>query len=79
MYRQGHLMKVRQDDLPGAAAQNHHAAAMRAGIKGTPRQHSRHRLGLRLWTLLHAQSLLNGPGSGAHAIAFIEDDYRRHR
>jgi hypothetical protein len=31
------------------------------------------------WTLLHAQSLLNGPGSGAHAIAFSEDDYRRLR
>jgi hypothetical protein len=105
-------MKVRQDDLPGAAAQNHHAAdaapdrhanepfagltdhgraekqegkqmtgtnaaAMRVGIKRTPRQHSSHRLGLRLWTLLHAQSLLNGPGSGAPAIAVIEDDYRR--
>jgi hypothetical protein len=55
------------------------AAAMRVGIKRPPRQHSSHRLGLRLWTLLHAQSLLNGPGSGAHAIAFIEDDYRRLR
>jgi hypothetical protein len=55
------------------------AAAMRVGIKRTPHQHSSHRLGLRLWTLLHAQSLLNGPGSGAHAIAFIEDDYRRLR
>lgn len=53
------------------------AAAMRVGSKRTPRQHSSHRLGLRLWTLLHAQSLLNGPGNGAHAIAFIEDDYRR--
>ena len=55
------------------------ATAVRAGIKRTPRQHNSHRLGLRLWTLLHAQSLLNGPGSGAHAIAFIEDDYRRLR
>ena len=55
------------------------AAAMRVGIKRTSRQHSSRRLGLRLWTLLHAQSLLNGPGSGAHAIAFIEDDYLRLR
>jgi hypothetical protein len=52
------------------------AAAMRVGIKRIPHQHSRHRLGLRLWTLLHAQSLLNGPGSGAHAIASSEGDYR---
>lgn len=55
------------------------ATAMRVGIKRTPRQHNSHRLGLRLWTLLHAQSLLNGPDSGAHAIAFIEDDYLRLR
>jgi hypothetical protein len=52
-------------------------AAMRVGIKRTLRQHSSHRPGLRLWVLLRAQSLLDGPGSGAHAIAFIEDDYRR--
>jgi hypothetical protein len=71
MYSQDHLMRTRQDDLPRAAA------TMRAGIKRTPRQYSSHRPGLRLWTLLHAQSLLNGPASGAHAIAFIEDDYRR--
>ena len=55
------------------------ATAMRVGIKRIPRQHHRHRLGLRLWALLHAQSLLNGPGSGAHAIAFLEDDYLRLR
>ena len=103
MCGQGHLMKARQDDLPGGAAQTHHAAdaapdrhangplagltdhgraerqegeqmtgtnaaALRVGIKRPPRQRSSHQLGLRLWTLLHAQSLLNGPGSGAHAI-----------
>jgi hypothetical protein len=114
MCGQDQLIKVRQDDLPRAVAQNHlaadaapdrranrpyagltdhgraqgqegkqmtgtNAAAMRAGIKRTPRQHSRRRLGLRLWTLLHAQVLLNGPGSGAQVIAFIEDDYRRLR
>jgi hypothetical protein len=55
------------------------AAAMRVGIKRRPRQNSSHRLGLRLWSLLHAQSLLNGPASGADAVAFIEDDYRRLR
>jgi hypothetical protein len=73
MYSQDHLMRPRQDDLPWAAA------SMRAGTKRTPRQHSSHPLGLRLWTLLHAQSLLNGPASGAPAIASIEDDYRRFR
>jgi hypothetical protein len=52
-------------------------AAVRAGIKRTLRQHSSHRPGLRLWTLLHAQSLLDGPGSRAHAIAFTEHDHRR--
>lgn len=55
------------------------AASVRVGIQRIPRQHSSHRLGLRLWTLLHAQSLLNGPGSDTRAIAFIEDDYHRLR
>ena len=61
MYSQDHLMRAPQNDLPRAAA------AMRVGINRTPRQHSSHRLGLRLWTLLHAQSLLNGPALAVHA------------
>jgi len=89
MYSQNQLMTARQDELPRAVAQDHLAAdaapdrhanaAMRAGIKRPPRQNSSHRLGPRLWTLLHAQSLLDGPGSGADPVAFIEDDYRRLR
>ncbi len=74
MCGQDHLMKARQDDLPRAAALNHLAADT-----APDRRHGSHRLRLRLWTLLHAQSLLNGLGSGAHAVAFMEDDYRRLR
>ena len=32
---------------------------------------------LRLWTLLHAQALLNGTTGGAGDVAFIEDDRQR--
>jgi hypothetical protein len=56
MRGQDHLMKARQDDLPGAAALNHLAADT-----APDRQEGGHRLGLRLWTLLHAQSLLQRP------------------
>jgi hypothetical protein len=72
MYGQDQLMTARQDDLPPAAAPNHVAADPAPDL-----QHGSRRPGLRLWTLLHAQSLLNSPGSGAHAAAFAEDDYRR--
>jgi hypothetical protein len=74
MHAQDHLVKARQDDQPPTAARNHLAADT-----APHRQHGSHRLGMRLWTLLHAQSLLNGLDSGAHAAAFIEDDYRRGR
>lgn len=74
MSGQDHLMRARQDNLPRAAALNHLAADTTAD-----RRRRRHRPGLRLWTLLHAQSLLNGLGSGPHAVAFMEDDYRRLR
>lgn len=47
-------------------------AAMRVGLR-----HILRRPGERLWMLLHAQSLLNGRGSTAEAIALAEDDYRR--
>lgn len=74
MCGQDHLMKDRQDDLSRPPVPNHLAADT-----APDRQHGSHRLGLRLWALLHAQSLLNGLGSGAHAAALIEDDYRRLR
>ena len=47
-------------------------AAMRAGLRQTLC-----RTGERLWLLLHALSLLDGPASTAQAIALSEDDYRR--
>jgi hypothetical protein len=45
--------------------------AMRLGLRQTLR-----RAGERLW-LLHAPSLLDGPGSAARDIVLPEDDYRR--
>jgi hypothetical protein len=36
-----------------------------------------HRMGLRLWTLLNAQALLNGTAGNPGGAAFIEDDYLR--
>ena len=35
------------------------------------------RAGLRLWTLLNAQALLNGTAGTPDGVAFIEDDRRR--
>jgi hypothetical protein len=35
------------------------------------------RTGLRLWTLVHAQALLNGTTGGTGDVAFIEDDRQR--
>ncbi len=37
----------------------------------------RHELSRRLWSLLHAQALLNGTAGGPGDVAFIEDDRRR--
>jgi hypothetical protein len=34
-------------------------------------------VGRQLWSLLHAQALLNGTAGGRGGIAAIEDDYRR--
>ncbi len=42
----------------------------------TTRSGSR-RAGLRLWTWLHAQALLQGTIGGVHDVAFIEDDRGR--
>jgi hypothetical protein len=36
-----------------------------------------HRPGLRLWTLLNAQALLNGTAGTPGGVAFIEDDHWR--
>ena len=36
-----------------------------------------HRAGLRLWTLLNAQALLNGTAGTPDGAALIEDDRRR--
>ena len=41
--------------------------------KRTPRR----RTSLQLWTLLHAQALLDGRTRGTDDVAFIEDDCRR--
>jgi hypothetical protein len=46
--------------------------AMRASLR-----HILRRPGQRLWLLLHAPRLLDGPDSAAQAIALHEDDYRR--
>ncbi len=35
------------------------------------------RAGLRLWTVLNAQALLNGTAGSSDGVAFIEDDRRR--
>lgn len=37
------------------------------------------RAGLRLWTLLNAQVLINGTTGTPDDVAFIEDDHRRMR
>jgi hypothetical protein len=36
-----------------------------------------HRAVVRLWALLHAQTLMRGVIDGPHDAAVIEDDYRR--
>ena len=50
---------------------------VRTGITSTFRQHRLRRAGWRLWVVLHAQSLLHGPGTGTLDIRHIEDDYQR--
>jgi hypothetical protein len=34
-------------------------------------------LGRQLWSLLHAQALLNGTAGGRGDVAVVEDDYHR--
>jgi hypothetical protein len=52
-------------------------AAMRASSRHTLRRPGGRRPGRQQWVLLHAPSLLDGPGSADHAIALPGDDYRR--
>jgi hypothetical protein len=35
------------------------------------------RAALRLWTLLHAQAILDGTAGGAGYVTFVEDDRQR--
>jgi hypothetical protein len=44
---------------------------------GGGRGSRRHRAGLRLWTLLNAQALLNGTAGTPDGAALVEDDRRR--
>jgi hypothetical protein len=43
----------------------------------TVRERRSRRLGRQLWTLLHAQALLNGTPGGRGDVAVVEDDYQR--
>jgi hypothetical protein len=47
--------------------------AAKAG-SGRGRQH---RIGARLWALLHAPALLTGAASGPHDPGYVEDDRQR--
>jgi hypothetical protein len=51
-------------------------AGSRASATGATRGRGR-RAGLRLWALLNAQALINGPAGTPGDVAFIEDDRRR--
>ena len=51
-------------------------AVGRAPVTSRKSSNSR-RTGLRLWTLLNAQSLIDGTIGGQYDAAFIEDDRRR--
>jgi hypothetical protein len=53
------------------------AAAGGRALAGSGRGSRRHRAGLRLWTLLNAQGLLNGTAGTPDGAALIEDDRRR--
>ena len=53
-----------------------HTAHGQASTVGGSGSRSR-RAALRLWTLMHAQALLNGTTGGPGDVAFIEDDRQR--
>jgi hypothetical protein len=52
------------------------AAAGRASMTSRNGSRSR-RAGLRLWTMLNAQAMIDGMIGGKDDVAFIEDDRRR--
>ena len=73
-------------DAPGTAGLMHNStqvigagaiAPLRAGIRRTRCRPGSRRPAQRLWALLHAASLLDGPRSAAHPFDLPEDDYRR--
>jgi hypothetical protein len=41
------------------------------------RERRSRRLGRQLWSLLHAQALLNGTAGSRGDVAVVEDDYQR--
>ena len=51
--------------------------ALGAGDGGNAADSSKSRLAMRLWTLLHAQALLQGTIGGADGALTAEDDRRR--
>ena len=52
-----------------------HPARRASAARGDARRGRR--WGSRLWSLLHAQAILDGTSGGPHDVAFIEDDRRR--
>jgi hypothetical protein len=53
------------------------ASAVAAPATARSRGRRGHELGRRLWSLLHAQALLNGTAAGPGDVGFAEDDRRR--
>jgi hypothetical protein len=51
------------------------AHPVRAAVRSSAGRH--YRVGVRLWTLLHAPALLNGRTGGQNDVDVIEDDRRR--
>ena len=71
--------RARRDALARAATRaTQRAAADRNRIPVSLRPAARRRrFGQQLWTLLHAQVLLDGPAAAAGSTSVIEDNYRR--
>jgi hypothetical protein len=62
-----------------AVTQLWRASRMRTADRRAPMASGRrsHRVGLRLWALLNAQALLDGPAGTPGGAALVEDDRRR--
>lgn len=72
--------QAQRDALARAAARAPSSAPQpgRQRIPVSPRRAVRQgRFGKQLWTLLHAQVLLDGPAAGAVSTSLTEDGYRR--